>query len=316
MKRFIKNIILFSIPFVIGIVFICMAPYSKEFGYGYRNNVDCNTSWIYYRLFQNDTPIDIAFMGTSHTGCGINDSLIENSLTNQHNINKKVANLAYCTIGRDIQFPLVKDLLTTKNPELIIMEVTEEESKSSHQDFPYIADLNDVFQPELIYNPSLLKGTYSAFFSRFDYTRKRFVKRLTLRVPLTYKNRHSYVPFKFTADKTFLRKHKESQVNRYSKKMWDPMSNIKLKYPKKYIQKIVDLAKNKNIKLIFLYLPSYGSTLKLPLEYDFYTEFGEVWIPPNTILINSEHWVDGEHLNYTGSTKLAKWLTEEIANIK
>ena len=291
-----------------------MLPYNKEFGYGYRNNVDCNTSWIYYRLFQNEEPIDIAFMGTSHTGCGINDSLIETSLTKQYNKNKKIANLAYCTIGRDIQLPLVKDLLSNKNPEIVIMEVTEVESKSSHQDFPYIADLNDVIQSELIYNPSLIKGVYSAFFSRFDYTRKRSVKTLELTAPLTSQNSHSYVPFKFTADKKFLDEHEKKQVNRYSKKRWDPMGDMKLRYPKKHIENIASLTKANGVKLVFLYLPSYGSRLEMPSEYDFYKNMGDVWIPPNSILENPEHWVDGEHLNYKGSTELAKWLTEEVAS--
>ena len=77
MKRFIKNILILIIPFLVGVLLIFKAPYSKEFAYSFRKNVDCNTSWIYYRLFQNNKPIDVAFMGTSHTGCGINDSLIE-----------------------------------------------------------------------------------------------------------------------------------------------------------------------------------------------------------------------------------------------
>ena len=313
MKRFFKNILLFFIPFLIGIIAVFLASYPKEFAYGYRNNVDCNTSWIYYRLFENATPIDIAFLGTSHTGCGINDSLIETTLVNDYAFNKKVANLAYCTNGRNIQYPLMEDLLTTKNPEIVIIEVTEDESTNSHQDFPYLADLKDVFQPS--FNFAFINDSYVAFSSRFMFTRKRMTKTLEVKTPDNKMNNYSYVPFHFFADKEALKNHQKNQVNRHKKNKIDFLREMKVSYPKKYLQKIIDLTVNKNIKVIFLYLPSYGSTLKEPLEYHFYKEFGEVWIPPDSIFTNTENWVDGEHLNANGSSELAAWVTKKIATL-
>jgi hypothetical protein len=312
MIRFIKNISLFLIPFLIGIVFVFSSPHNKEYGYSFRNNVDCNTSWIYYRLFQNSTPIDIAFMGTSHTGCGINDSLIESILINNLSEDVKVANLAYCTIGRNIQLPLVKDLLNTKSPSIIVMEVTEDESRSSHQDFAYIADLNDVLQPELIYNQSVIKDIYSSFFSRLNFSREHLKKTLELSPPINFKSDYSYTPFRFTADENLLMQHKKGQTDRYKKNSSKFLREFKVSYPKKYIQRIASLAKKNGVKVIFLYLPSYGSQLQTPLEYDFYKNYGEVLIPPSSILINPKNWVDGEHLNYKGSKELANWLASEV----
>ncbi|MCO6501208.1 MAG: hypothetical protein J5I47_12645 [Vicingus serpentipes] len=314
MKSFLKHILLFILPFLMGTIYLYYAPYSKEYGYNYRNNVDCNTSWIYYRLFQNNQPIDIAFLGTSHTGCGINDSLIEKLINYKAIQNKSVANLAYCTIGRNIQLPLVKDLLTTKSPQVIVMEVTEQESTSSHQDFPYIADLNDVLQPPIIY-PSVIKDIYNVFFCRFSYTRKRITKTLKYNTPASYKNNYSYVPFKFTADKEFLINHKKNQINRY-KKTSTYLKSIQLEYPKSYIKKISQLASDQNVKIIFLYLPSYGTALKKPLNYNFYKNLGDVWIPPSHIFDNPANWVDGEHLNYKGANELGEWLTKQYQSIR
>jgi len=313
-KQFLTHSLFFILPFLIGSIYLYYSPYSKEYGYGYRNNVDCNTSWVYYRLFQNNTPIDIAFMGTSHTGCGINDSLVENLISEQTPEKKVVANLAYCTIGRNIQLPLVKDLLTTKSPQVIVIEVREQESVSSHQDFPYIADMNDILQPEAIY-PSLIKDIYSAFFIRFNYTRKRLTKTVNKSISTNHKNNHSYFPFKFTANKELLDQHKINQANRYQSTP-NYLKSIQLEYPKRYLKKITQLANAKKIKLVFLYLPSYGATLKKPLSYSFYQSLGEVWIPPSSIFNNPENWVDGEHLNYNGSTKLAAWLSKEYQSIQ
>lgn len=314
MNRFLKNIMYFLIPFVIGIVLVFFAPYSKEFAYGYRNNVDCNTSWIYYRLFENKTPVDIAFLGTSHTGCGINDSLIERILVNNYSLNKKVANLAYCTNGRNIQYPLLKDLLATKQPEVILIEVTENENKNSHQDFPYLAELNDVFQPS--YNFAFINNSYEAFCARFMFSRKRLNNTLEIKPPANKIKDHSYTPFPFFADIEVLEKRQAYQLKEYNKFKPNFIKEMEMSYPIMYLKKMFDFVDNKKVKVIFLYIPSYGAVLKMPMKYNFYKEFGEVWIPPDTIFTKTENWVDGEHLNADGSSELAEWVSKKIATIK
>jgi hypothetical protein len=314
MKRFIKNILILIIPFLVGVLLIFKAPYSKEFAYSFRKNVDCNTSWIYYRLFQNNKPIDVAFMGTSHTGCGINDSLIERLVNIKDNQNLIVSNLAYCTIGRNIQLPLVKDLIETKQPKLIVMEVTEKESKSSHKDFGYIADIDDVIENSKLFNTAVISDLYSSFYARFSYTRKRLSNTLKSGALNNHLSTHSYFPFKFTADESFLKEHKKKQYNRYEKNKNNLLSNLESAYPKFYLNEIVEIAKANNVNLVFLYLPSFGTSLDLPLDYEFYSEYGHVLIPPKKIFNNPNLWVDGEHLNYDGSKVLGEWLANQMAN--
>lgn len=212
MKRFLKHIFFFIIPFIVGILLVFMTPYSKEFAYGFRNNMDCNTSWIYYRLYDNPTPIDVAFIGTSHTGCGINDSLIENSLKNEYQVEKNISNLAYCTNGRNIQYPLLQDLLINKKPELIIIEVTENESTNSHQDFPYLADVDEILEPRL--SLSYITDIWEALTSRFMYLRQYYTKTISTKIPLNVQFKHSYVPFHFFADKEALKNRKADLVEK------------------------------------------------------------------------------------------------------
>ena len=308
MKRFLKHISLFLLPILIGIIVLYLMPYNKEFGYSYRKNVDCNTSWIYYRLFQNQTPIDIAFLGTSHTGCGINDSLLETLLLKQMN----VVNLAYCTKGRNIQYPLIKDLVLTKKPRIVFLEVTEDEFASSHKDFSYIADLKDVFSPQLAYNPTILNDFYQAFNARFNYTKKQLKNELELEPLSSSLKNHSYIPFNFSASEQDMEKHKKKNSTKY-KKYSSLTHNIKISSPKKYIKKIYEITQKEHITIIFLYLPSYGTALEKPLEYDFYKQYGDVWIPPNSIFLNPKNWVDSEHLNANGSHEIANWLSNQLS---
>jgi hypothetical protein len=312
MKRFITHISLFILPFVVGLILIFYTPYNKEYGYGYRKNVDCNTSWIYYRLFENPTPIDIAFMGTSHTGCGINDSLIETELSNK-NIIKNVSNIAYCSKGRNIQYSLLKDLIKNKKPELIFLEITEEESKSSHKDFSYISDLPDVIKSSSIYNVNYIKDVYSAFDSRLNYFRNNLLNRIKIDPPLNHELNYSYVPFDFFADTLKLNIHKKYQTNFYKNKSLSFIDDIQFKYPKNYLNKILDLAKEHNIKVIFLYVPSFGWAIDKPLNYDYYKKWGEVWLPPAELFTTHKYWVDQEHFNYKGSTEFGKWIANKFS---
>lgn len=308
MQRFLKHSILFSLPFFIGIIILYNSPFNKEFGYGYRKNVDCNTSWIYYRLYENPKPIDIAFLGTSHTGCGINDSLLE-KLTH-----KKIANLAYCTKGRNIQYPITKDLLATKKPTYVIIEVTEDEYSTSHKDFAYIADVEDVFSPQFAYNPSIFNAFFELLQVRFTYIRQSLKKEQTTTPPFFAENDYSYIPFNFTANKNDMERHKKNNAKKYKNKT-SFVRKIKISSPKKYLSKTCNLLIENNITPIFLYIPSYGTTIKKPLEYDFYKQYGEVWIPPTFIFYNPENWVDGEHLNSNGSQEIAVWLSEKLSEI-
>lgn len=311
MKLFLKYIGLFSIPFLVLFVVILCTPYSKKYGYHFRKNVDCNTSWIYYRLFENPTPIDVAFLGTSHTGCGINDSLIERVLKTNHNKSIAVANMSYCTNGRNIQYPLLNDILSVKSPKLVVIEVMEIESVSSHQDFTYIADYATVFSGFSAHNFHFVSEIGSLAKSRFNFIRDEYVYRKELIKPSNYTSNHMYQPFDFIADSMVLAKDKAYKINKLAKGI-NGFSEYKMKYPKEYLIKMVDRLNEKNIPFVFLYIPPFGLEIEKPLHYAFLSQYGNVWIPPAKIFENKMHWADGEHLNYEGTKILGNWLVDEI----
>jgi len=312
MKKFIQNILLFLIPFIIGFIFIYFVPYSKEYGYGYRNNIDCNTSWIYYRLFENPTPIDIAFMGTSHTGCGINDSLIETKLHRKFSLEKNIVNMSYCSNGRNMHYSLLKDLLENKKPEIIVLEITEEENKSSHKDFPYVADIKDVARAPFLSNSSYLSDLYTSLSCHFNYFRHDFLNTLNVEPPANYQNDNSYVPFIFFADSNMLKEHQIDQEESYHDYNESIFKKFKLQHPKEYIEKFIKLADSYNTPVVFLYIPSFSAYPEVPVDYEYYKALGNVWIPPKSIFMNYSNWVDKEHLNYEGTKELGDWLSQKI----
>src|ERR1043165_6404660 len=109
MKKILIPGLFFMIPIVVLVFILFILPYDRKFAYLSKNNLDCNTSWIYHRLFENKNNIDIAFLGSSHTGCGVDDGQIEKNIDSVTQSNLKVANLAYCGGGRNIDYVLIND---------------------------------------------------------------------------------------------------------------------------------------------------------------------------------------------------------------
>ena len=95
---------------------------------------------VYNRIVYDVRPIDVAFIGTSHTMNGMADSEIEKSLPGLH-----IANLGVMWMGRDLQLFLVKRLSEHKKPKLIIVEIGEHESPYGHPLMPYVGSTSDMF---------------------------------------------------------------------------------------------------------------------------------------------------------------------------
>src|SRR5687767_9647068 len=109
MRKFILHTTLFLLPLLAGATIIFFLPTDRKRSYHYLTK-DCEGrgAWMYRRIFERPEPVDVAFLGSSHTINGINDTLI-----NQQLIGKKMTacNLGYCRLGRDLQLVLIKHLI-------------------------------------------------------------------------------------------------------------------------------------------------------------------------------------------------------------
>jgi hypothetical protein len=306
-RVFFKHIIRFLLPVLACIVLLMIIPVDKRIRYLLMNN-DCFNHGIriHDRIFANRAPVDIAFIGSSRTINAINSQKIENAFVeNQIHVNS----FGYCRLGVNLNYVLFKDLLKTKRPTSIILEVRESESRFSHPVFPYLADESDVFMPYIFYNHNFLKDFYKAIVFKMQiYQQLCFKSDSNAVVNLAL---HSNDGFNDTADIKTLEDARLKQATKdYS------LSKIEreyyLRFPFHYYKKIQELANEKGIQLYFIYMPQFGSPLKEPVEMNTYRKLGTVWIPPNEIFEDKNNWYDETHLNRTGANKLADWIIEKI----
>jgi hypothetical protein len=263
---------------------------------------------MYYRLHQNETPIDVAFVGTSHTGCGVNDSLIGREVGPSIN----VANLAYCTKGRNLHYTVIKDLLATKKPKLIILEIRETESRDSHKDFSLIANTEDLLQHSYPFSFSYLENIVDGVKYRFLYNRMKLKNTLNYAPPVNYKEDYTFTPFYFYGDSIDLMRHSTKNKKLYQRRKKNIIKDQYYWEPEYALEQIKKLCEQNAVPLRLLYLPSIGNENTVPLREEFYRNLAPTWYPPNRLLTNKSNWVDGEHFNYWGSKKLSEWLSVQI----
>lgn len=303
MKKFIRHIFLFLLPVVMLLAISLSFPIQKRWQYEYTKD-DCMNRgvWIHDRIFNNNTPIKIAFIGSSHTINGISDTLIASRL----GIDDQVVNFGYCRLGRNLHYALLKDILKTQLPEKIILEMRAVENQHSHPIFPYVADKAEVYMPLQVFHKKAITDIYNASVMRWHFQQQEL-----------WNNHHS-PPLRLdnfgflvnvdTANIDFL--------NQKKLKRQAPITIPKdhqLSLPIAYLQAIQSLCEANKVELILLYLPAYGTYLDAPLDTTFLKNNTTILLPDTSILKNPNLWHDDEHFNKAGAEALSMWVAEKLS---
>jgi len=307
MKQILLKLALFFSLLLIPIVTLFMLPYPEEFAYHYIEN-DCynHGSWIYDRINHNTTPVDVAFIGSSHTIHAIQDKKIEELLGQNLNI----ANLGYCRFGRNIEYLILKMLLKHKSPKLIVIEVHEDEEMNSHDIFPYLADKEDLLLPPTAINRDYFSDLFNGGSARLEYFKARYIFRKTYPKPTS--ELYGYAASDRQVSREELEENKRLWKNRLSQTNPEIIENIQAKFPFAYLNEMVEILQKKNIPFMFIYLPESGSSLQKPKYAILYQKLAPLIIPPPTVFHDTSNWMDASHLNDKGSEVLSIWLAEQI----
>ncbi|MDP2335287.1 MAG: hypothetical protein Q8N05_02335 [Bacteroidota bacterium] len=309
MKRLLLKILLFFGLFIIPFLALFLTPYPKDFAYHFIKN-DCynHGAWIYDRITKNTVPIDIAFIGSSHTIHAYQEKKMEDRLGPDYHL----ANLGYCRYGRDLEYLTLKLLLRNKSPKMIVLEVHEDEEKNSHDIFPFLAETKDIiFTPTLI-NRDYLADLIHGASARLEYFKTTYV--FTEKIPITDFSLYGYGESMRTVSEKELTDNEMAWGKRLGRKTFESVEEVQLKYPMAYLKKMVELIKEKNRSIVFVYLPEFGSKLKVPKYAGYYQSIAPLLIPPESVLDNPVYWMDASHLNDKGSEILSEWMVKQIQN--
>ncbi|HBS88454.1 MAG: hypothetical protein A2W91_15000 [Bacteroidetes bacterium GWF2_38_335] len=313
MKGLFLKLILFFAGFAVLVAALFSISPDVRFRYNFiKGDCDAQGSWIYETMRGNDKP-GIVFLGSSHTLNAVNEKIIMDELKKTGTDTVSVANFGYCRYGRNLQYVLLKDLIKSNKPKMVIFEVTSEEPASSHPVFGYLAEPVDVFSAPLLLNFDYFRDIYYSFIMQTSYIKSisgmqnyDFEK---VRRKSGYHWANKVIP------KNELVKSGRKRRQKFDGKSQDFFTRLEKKLPDFYLEKVISVCRENNIRIIFLYLPSYGLQDILPVDYEFYNKNGLFWNPPSEIFNNFDNWADDSHLNVSGAGKISVWLSEKIAEI-
>jgi hypothetical protein len=77
----------------------------------------------------------------------------------------------------NIYFVLLKEILRSKKPKIVFLEVRGEENLYSHPVFPYIADANDIFLATPFFNRDLVRDYFDSFLYRLKLLKVQYFKK-------------------------------------------------------------------------------------------------------------------------------------------
>lgn len=307
MKRLLLKIALFFSLLIAPFVVLFTIPYSEEFAYHYIEH-DCynHGAWIYDRITQNPTPIDIAFIGSSHTLHAIQDKKTEEFTGFSHH----VTNLGYCRYGRNMEYLILNMLLKYKSPKLVVIEIHEDEEKNSHDIFPYLAQTKDLLVTPTAINRDYFSDLINGGSARLEYFKAKYIFRI--KYPKPSAERYGYAASERMVKQEEWDENQKTWQKRLGRTESERIQEMQVKYPFTYLEKAVNLLNKRNISIAFIYLPDSGSKLEIPKYMETYKKLAPVLIPPQTIFNDSTNWMDASHLNDKGSEKLSLWMAEKL----
>jgi hypothetical protein len=326
-KRFI-----FNVAFVAVIILVCMCflPHKRYIRFQELEGAYAKAGWIYERIHFDNTPIDIVFIGSSHTYGGIDSGVLGESLSQISGRKMHVVNFAIPEMGRNMDYLFAREVLQNRRIKLLILEVTDEEKRKPHDKFYLLADAKDILLSPLIINVNyfsdLLKlpGRQLKLFLKslifwFYHGKNKFIRgnsiQSTFDVPKEVKP--SLGQAGYTRDVThtlaYMEEIKRNRITKARPNVLGPdLAWLEYRYPRLFVDDIVTMAKKQGVGLRFLYLPYYGAMTK-PIDLDRYQKIGQFW-DPIELRMDYTNFLDHAHLNWKGSRLLTHWLIRQLEN--
>lgn len=279
--------------------------------FGRLKGVTHRVAEVNYRITHDSRPIDIAFLGSSHTWTAIADGQIEREL-NLLGADTTVANLASTWMGRDLHLFYLKKLLDQKRPRLVIIEITDHEYAFGHDLLPYVGESADIF----CCNP-YLDPTFPSHFALF--LKNKVSTKLDL-VKHPWNDSNHTPPAKdygwLSVKRNWQQAIPNSDTPSLRQKIKYKAFALTSEYGKNVVKQMSELTKQHQIKIAFLYLPVFEYARQDPaIGFEFYKSIGPIITVPRDISSNSNYWFDESHINAFGAEKIAPRMAEAIHQI-
>lgn len=279
--------------------------------------------WIYERIHFDPSPIDVVFVGTSRTVAGIDSRIVEQSCHDEGGRYCSSVNFAMLHLGRNLHWLLAREVIESRKPRLLVVEVQETEYRALHPAFSYLADESDLVAAPVVINTSYFTDLGRLPARQISLFAESAAPGLfdihTEFDPAHYQGPHwddaDKDPSSVVSDEQLEseRAHMAS-IERAKVRLPGRLQQLEYRANVIYLERLLDLARQKNIEIIFMYLPMYHDA-KPPLFANVYDKYGATWWVPREIRDHHELWRDVNHLNFAGASAISTFIGTKIARL-
>ncbi len=322
------QILLVFVLFATAVSFIPDNPYERW--QLLDNTIHYQLRWIYERINFDRTPVDLAIIGSSRTQAAISVPRLERDLAAM-GAKVNAVNLSIPTNGRDLHYVILQQLLAHKHPDLVLIAIAEQPSRSGHEAFKYVAPAAEILFPGYLTN---IKYPANVTYLPFRQLRLNFADLFPLEPSLSPTfdpNKYEGKNFDSTGsfmskegvwvDKDTVHTPAELEKRRAHFLSGEHAPYLGEKYfadefgdENHYIQAMLDLARSKHVRVAFIFLPYYNSPCTIAGR-QFYTAHAAI-IDACEFARHSEFYTtDVRHLNHPGALRLTDWLAPKLVSL-
>jgi len=336
MRDFLKLIGLGALATILTLVGMTLLPNTPYVRWqSVRTEAFARLGWMYERVHYDKTPLDVAFIGTSHSLNGIDAAVVAQGLAaaglrDAQGRCPTATNLAIPAYGRNLHWVIAREALENRKIDLLVVEVFENETRKAHPVFAQVATAKDV-----VTAPALINVGYPMDVARLPF--RQLMLSLKSAAPSAYGLKSRFDPADYdgsTVDNTRVvnvagaeltpsrditmpadELEKVAAGNNAAKDLnMLPKRLERFEYavPNRYVREILDLAKAKGVRVVFLYLPGYGKPQR-PYDVRLYDGHGDMIFPAADLIRDDSLWLDADHLNIEGAHRLSTRLPAMLA---
>ena len=291
-----------------------------------RGTLHERAEWVYERIHDDPTPIDVLIVGSSRTAAALDPVALQGLLSADAGL--KVANLSFAEPGTDLAFFVLREALRTRSVKIAVVGVSSHESKQGHPAFKDLADVED-----LLHAPVLVNWRY---LSNIAYIPMRELKLFAASIapglfgyrtvfdPGAYPGPDIDLRHRFPVIPSRTKPRDEDRIaaaidadrrryERDARRVYLPaaLADVEFASERVYFKAMAALCGQYGTKLVFVYLPFYAGRDDM-LDTAFYGRLGPVLFPPASITADPKNYDDVVHLDERGSRAMTAWLADRL----
>ncbi len=295
----------------------------------FQGTIFTRLKWVYERIHFDPAPVDILITGASREGAGIVAPELEAELR-ERGRPYRVANFSLPASGMDIRLTILREVLETKKPKLVIVSVVEQLPRDGHQAF------GDLARPgEILAAPRLINRTLPNNLARLPI--RQIELALATRVPATFGYQAGFDPLTYKGTSFRLTPAEvhgaappashltmspqahlawmEAESAKARASMRPPLlperfGDLEFGVSRHYLKAVKDLAEANGAKVVFVFLPFFKGYSE-PLDRAWLDGLAPIW-STDQFITDPLAFKDMAHMRDEATPAIADWLATRI----